>query len=133
MLWARTSTFYDAMTDEEKKAHPEIVQELEPLAAKLRTLDASYATGEPINVSRAGNKNELEKQMSKLMARVDAKKYSSLGINRSTSEVGVSIQTPVTDGKFIRAQSMGHGGSGCPDRGRKVADCARGLQGGCQR
>ena len=35
------------------------------------------------------------------MARVDAAKYSDLGINKSTAEVGVSIQTPVTDGKRV--------------------------------
>ena len=40
MLWVRTSTFYDAMTDEEKNANPEIVKEIEPLAAKLRKIDA---------------------------------------------------------------------------------------------
>ena len=45
VLWARTSTCYDAMTEEERKAHPEIVQELEPLAAKLRTIDESCAKG----------------------------------------------------------------------------------------
>ena len=64
MLWVRTSTFYDAMTDEEKKAHPDIVQAIEPLAAKLRKIDESYATGAPAE----GNKLDLEKQINKLTA-----------------------------------------------------------------
>ncbi len=95
--WARTTTFYDAMTDAEKKAHPDIVQKIEPLAAKLRRVDESLATGVPAE----GKKLELECQISKLMAKVDDKKYCDLGLRRGNSEVGVSVQTPVTDGKRV--------------------------------
>jgi outer membrane protein assembly factor BamB len=101
VLWVRTSTFYDAMTEQEKKAHPEIVQAIEPLAAKLRKIDESYATAETMSTSVLGNKLELEKKINKLMAKVDARKYSELGVNKSTGEVGVSIQTPVTDGRRV--------------------------------
>ena len=97
LLWVRTSTFYDAMTEEEKKAHPEIVKEIEPLAARLRKTDESYATGAPLE----DKKLELEQQISKLMEKVDAGKYSGWGVTRGGGEVGVSIQTPVTDGKRV--------------------------------
>jgi outer membrane protein assembly factor BamB len=97
VLWVRTSTFYDAMTDQEKKANPEIVQEIEPLAAKLHKIDESYATG----ATAEGNKLEIEKQINKLAAKVDDEKYSGLGVNKGTSEVGVSVQTPVTDGRRV--------------------------------
>ena len=97
MLWVRTSTFYDAMTEEEKKAHPGILREIEPLAEQLRKIDDRFAAGVPAE----GSKLELEKQINKLMAQVNAEKYSEWGVNKGGGEVGVSIQTPVTDGKRV--------------------------------
>lgn len=96
ILWTRTTTFHDAATPEERKAHPEVFQEVDPLAARLREIDAAPST-EPAPMKE---KTKLEKVIARLMSRVDPEKYdATLG----TGEPGASVPTPTSDGRRVYA------------------------------
>ncbi len=101
ILWVRTATSYDAATDDEKKANPEIFKEIEPLAARLAELDKSFADAAPPTGNPAKEKIELEGKIDKLMAKVNKEKYD--GVAFSASEAGYSPRTPVTDGQRVYA------------------------------
>ncbi len=100
LLWARTATFYDSATDEEKKANPEVFKELEPLAAQLKELDAWYSAPSGSTNKPGGDKGKIEAQIAGLMSKVDPKKYPRKVL---VGEGGISAPVPVTDGKNIYA------------------------------
>ena len=99
ILWARTATLYDAATDEEKKANPEIFKELEPLLARLAELDNMFVSGVTEPDKFITEKVNLENKIDGLMAKVDKEKYK--GGAGPIGEPGHSSRTPVTDGKNI--------------------------------
>ncbi len=100
ILWTRTATFYDAATDEEKKANPELFKELEPLVARLAEVDKMFTTNtlpdpDKIIVEKAN----LETKIEGLMCKVDKAKYE--GKAGPIGEPGYASRTPVTDGENI--------------------------------
>lgn len=106
LLWVRSPTYYDVATDQEKKAHPEVFQEIAPLAAKLRQIDESLATDAPSSVDRL----KLEKQIHKLMRGASPKDGEisyPYGTPRpkyalpSMGEPGYAVPTPVSDGQNV--------------------------------
>ncbi len=106
LLWVRSPTYYDVATEEEKKAHPEVFQEVAPLAEKLRQMDESLATDPPSPQDQL----KLEKQIHKLMRNAspnDVEVTSSYGSPRpkyalpSLGEPGYAVPTPVSDGQNV--------------------------------
>ena len=89
VLWIRTLTLFDVATDEEKKANPEVFQEIAPLAAKLAEVDRSLG----------GGGGDIENKICSLMAKVDRQKYAPLP--GSGGEGGVSAPTAVSDGQSV--------------------------------
>jgi len=106
LLWVRSPTYYDAATEEEKKAFPEVFQEVAPLAEKLRQIDQSLPTQTP----SAENRLLLEKQIHKLMRKASPPNFDraySNGPRRakyalpSLGEPGYASPTPVSDGQKV--------------------------------
>ena len=83
-------------TEEEKKAHPEVFQEVAPLAAKLRQMDESLATDPPSTQDRM----KLEKQIHKLMRGASPKDRWGA---RSTAPAVSTSRTLVTCAPFAPA------------------------------
>jgi RNA polymerase sigma-70 factor (ECF subfamily) len=96
--WAHSATCYDAATEDEKKAHPEIFKEIAPLAARLAELDKSLGAGAPVSGNLIGEKFGLEKKIDTLMHKVDKARYNLV---IGGSEGGHAARTPVTDGKHV--------------------------------
>ncbi len=104
LIWARTATFYDAATDEEKKANPEVFKELEPLAAQLKDLDLSMTAPGGATNKPAVSKAKVETDIVSLMSKVDPKKYPKKVL---VGEGGISAPSPATDGKNVYALFQG--------------------------
>ncbi len=106
LLWVRSPTYYDVATEEEKKAAPEVFQEVAPLAAKLRQIDESLPSGKPPSEDRL----QLEKQIHKLMRKASPKdselnypygpRRAKYGLP-SMGEPGYASPTPVSDGQQV--------------------------------
>lgn len=97
ILWTRTTTVHDAATPEERKAHPEVFQEIAPLAARLQEIDAAPGTAS----KHLKEKRKLEKSIHRLMSKVDPEKYDA---NLTPDEPGSSIATPTSDGRYVYAR-----------------------------
>jgi hypothetical protein len=109
ILWVRTSTYYDAATPEERKAHADVFKELDPLAAKLREMDDAAAK-EPWSQKAMDLHLLVEGQLNKGMEKVDGKKYEKA----PRGEAGFTAPQPVTDGKNVYV-AFGHGVTVCYD------------------
>ncbi len=97
ILWVRSSTYFDAATEEEKKANPDLFKELEPLAAKLRELDDAWvASPLPDTLKERGN---IETLLYKGVVKVNKEKYRMA----DGSEAGYSAPSPVSDGQRVYA------------------------------
>ena len=110
ILWLRSNTPYDAMSDEER-AQPDIKDQIAPLAAKLAALndDAVKAINAAISPNGLGSdqqlildkllkaKSEAERSLHNAFKAIDRKKYPPLYEN----EVSASNSTPVSDGQFV--------------------------------
>ena len=103
ILWVRSLTYYDFVTEEERQANPELFQSLDVAAAKLKKHDEADAVmpwkrppteGE----YRSYAENEL---FFKRLGKISKEKYG----NPATygCEAGYSPCTPATDGKFVYA------------------------------
>jgi len=99
LLWMRTITLFDVATEDEKKACPEVFQEIAPLAAKLSELDRSIKPGTPVSNEFTSAKQNIEDKIINLMLKVDRKKYALY----PAGEGGVSAPTPASDGQNIYA------------------------------
>ena len=111
IVWLRTNTPYDAMTDEQRAAAPEIREKVAPLAARLETLSdeavkainvAVSAQGLPSDGQAALDKvlqarADAEKAVHDAFAAIDRKKYPQMCRN----EVSSSNATPCSDGRFL--------------------------------
>ncbi len=86
VLWKRTFTYADAATEEEKKAHPELFEKIEPLMAQIRELNGKNS-----------NSIALEKSVNELMNKVDPKKY----VLSYSGDMGYSLATPTSDGSNV--------------------------------
>ncbi len=97
ILWVRSSTYFDAATEEEKKANPDLFKALEPLAAKIKELDDAWLTDQlPKTLEERA---KIEAQIYKDIARVDNEKYKLV----RCGEAGYSAPSPVSDGRRVYA------------------------------
>ena len=99
LIWMRTITLNDVATEEEKKASPEVFQEIAPLAAKLAELDRSVTPGTTLSNELISAKQDAENKIMGLMKKVDPKKYAVY----PPGEGGVSSPNITSDGKNVYA------------------------------
>ena len=109
VLWVRSSTYYDAATGEEKRAHPERFRELDVLAAQLRQFDETAARA-PLESKQRTERERIQKKLDSGMRKVDDKRYASA----PRGEARYTAPTPVTDGKNVIA-TFGSGLTVCFD------------------
>ncbi len=94
ILGMRTTTFCDAATPADRQAHPEVFRTVEPLAARLREIDAAPST----SPRQSKEKLKLEEQINRLMSKVDPEQYNA-GLR--PGEPGTSAPTPTSDGRYV--------------------------------
>jgi outer membrane protein assembly factor BamB len=111
IVWLRTNTPYDAMTDEQRAAIPEIKDKIAPLAAKLDALNDEAVKAINAAVSAAGLSSDQQAELDKTLkvradaeravhdafAVIDRKKYPQMYKN----EVSSSNATPCSDGQHV--------------------------------
>ena len=114
LLWMRTLTYYDFVTDEERKANPKIFAELDPIAEQLKQADQTEIVM-PWKLPRLEKdmRWSLETPLIRKMARVSRERYG----NPATwgCEAGYTACNPVTDGELVYAL-FGTGIIACYDR-----------------
>jgi hypothetical protein len=97
ILWARTTTYADVATQEERKASPEAFAEIDPLCQQLRKIDASLGESAQIEEKVSWEKIDLEHKIVGLMAKVNPEKYKRL----ADGEAGSAIPVPTSDGRYV--------------------------------
>lgn len=111
ILWLRSNTPWDAMTDEQRGAIPGLKEKVEPLADRLNLLNeatvkainaAVSPTGLPTDQQVALDKTikaktDAERAVHLALRAIDRKKYPPMYDN----EVSASNATPVSDGQFV--------------------------------
>ena len=111
IVWLRTNTPYDAMTDEQRAAVPAIGEKVAPLAAKLAALNDEAVKAINVAVSAQGLSSDRKAELDKVLeARtkaeravhnafeaIDRKKYPPMYEN----EVSSSNATPCSDGRYV--------------------------------
>ena len=95
LLWVRSNTYYDAASDEERKANAPAVAELAPLAAQLKQMDDS-APAAAFTKKLDDERAKLEDSLNKGMAKI-GKKYKAA----PRGEAGFTAPTPVSDGESV--------------------------------
>lgn len=105
VLWTRSTSFYDATTDEERAKFPEVaakVQQLEKLMLALPgdlnaglSVDGSKADSNAALQNKIKQKMDLENSIRQTMGKAD-KNYNCWNNDR-----GWAIATPVSDGKYV--------------------------------
>src|ERR1043165_1668841 len=95
ILWAKSNSYFDALTEEEKNADPAF-KEIEPLAAKWNAMNAEYVAGKV--TTSYEQREKLEKELYDALRKID-KKFTRPG----GQDVGYAGFTPSSDGKFIYA------------------------------
>jgi outer membrane protein assembly factor BamB len=111
ILWLRSNTPYDAMTDAERAAIPEIKEKIEPLIARLNALNdesvRAINAASPLTGLTPDRQVELDKM---LKAKADAERAvhdAFAAINRKKypqmykNEVSSSNATPLSDGEHV--------------------------------
>jgi len=111
VLWLRSNTPYDALTEEQRAAIPELKEKIGPLAAKLNALNAEVVAALNAAISSAGlssgqqadvdktltAKREAERAVHNAFRAMDRKKYPPMYEN----EVSSSNATPLSDGQHV--------------------------------
>ncbi len=95
VLWVRSNSYFDALTDAEKDANPAF-KEIEPLAAKWNEMNAEYLSGHELKTP-AGDREKLEKSLYDSMQKIDGVRFK----RPVSQDVGYAGLTPTSDGKFI--------------------------------
>jgi outer membrane protein assembly factor BamB len=110
ILWLRSNTPYDAMTDEQR-ARPDIKERIKPLAVQLDALNKETMQAINVAVSRDGltsdsqlkldktlqAKADTERALHNALRAMDRKKYPPMFEN----EVSASNPTPLSDGHLV--------------------------------
>jgi outer membrane protein assembly factor BamB len=102
VLWARSSTYADAATQEERKKNPDVFAEADPLAAKVQESLQAYGEAPDKYVADTkarGERMECERKINKLLKKADPERYAG----QSSGEAGESAPTPVSDGQNVYA------------------------------
>ncbi len=117
IIWIRQNSAYDAATEDEKKAKPELFAKLDELAAKRSAYYSDYIAGKLTTNQTSGAEQAIEDQMDKLMVEVD-QKYKRPGEQGEAD--WWEIPTPCSDGNNI-CVFMEQGVSACydPDGNRR--------------
>ncbi|MFB3891925.1 MAG: PQQ-binding-like beta-propeller repeat protein [Phycisphaerae bacterium] len=113
VLWARSSTYADAATPEERNKNPEVFAEIDALAAKVKDALKAYCDAPAKYVADAKGRNERiawERKINDLMVKLNGQKYAG----QSGSEAGESAPTPASDGRNVYAL-YGNGVAACFD------------------
>lgn len=111
ILWLRSNTPYDAMTDEQRAAIPEIKEKVEPLVASLSALNDEAVRAINAAIFPAGlssdqqaalektlkAKSDAERAVHLAFRAIDRQKYPPMYLN----EVSSSNSTPVSDGTYV--------------------------------
>ena len=111
VLWLRSNTPYDAMTEEQRAAVPAIREKVEPLVAQLNALNDQTVKAINAAVSPSGlssiqqaeldktlkARNDAERAVHLAFRAIDRKKYPPMYEN----EVSASNATPVSDGQYV--------------------------------
>jgi outer membrane protein assembly factor BamB len=107
VMWVRRSSFLEAASNEERK-HPSY-QEASALAVKIDAINTAFVAGSASD-EQLREKSDLEKDLGKLMKKVDPEKYARSAV----PDVGFSGFTPSADGQFIYTW-FANGVSACYD------------------
>jgi len=112
ILWTRSTTFFHAITEQERSKFPEIAakaHELDQLMQELPnelnaalSVDGSRADGNTGLQTRVRAKIELERGIQAAMAKADRKTYECWDNDR-----GTTTPTPVSDGKSVYVAMYG--------------------------
>jgi outer membrane protein assembly factor BamB len=94
VLWVKTSSYFDAATDEDKK-NP-AYKEAEALNTKLTEINDALKAG-PLAQAKCDEKVKLEAEIYGKMKAIDDKRYKRPDI----SDCGYAGFTPVSDGQFV--------------------------------
>ena len=111
ILWLRSNTPYDAMTDDQRAAIPAIQEKMEPLVASLNALNNEAVKAINAAVSPAGLSSDQQAELDKTLkakadaervvhdafAAIDRKKYPQMYKN----EVSSSNPAPLSDGEYV--------------------------------
>lgn len=102
VLWARSSTYADAATADERKQNPEVFAEVDKLAAGINDSLKAYCDAPEKFVADAKGRDarmECERKINSLLKKMDGEKYPG----QTGSEAGESATTPVSDGENVYA------------------------------
>jgi hypothetical protein len=111
VLWLRSNTPYDAMTEEQRAAIPGIKEKIEPLIARLNAINDEAVQAINAAVSPAGLTSDQQAELDKtIKAKADAERAVHLAfraIDRKKyppmyeNEVSASNATPLSDGQYV--------------------------------
>jgi outer membrane protein assembly factor BamB len=113
VLWARSTTYADAATEEDKAKNADVFAEMAPMAAKVaESLDAYCAAPDKYapDAKRRAERMAAEKKINDLMIRMDRERFGG----QTESEGGEAAATPVSDGEHVYVL-FGSGVAACFD------------------
>ncbi|HUW55553.1 MAG TPA: hypothetical protein VMZ92_02885, partial [Planctomycetota bacterium] len=93
-LWIDYCGHHEFVTDAERQAKPELFQQIDPKAKRIKGLAASWTGTLAEDVELHG----LVAGLAKLMKQVDRKKYADVARRQEAGSAGM---TSVTDGRFV--------------------------------
>jgi outer membrane protein assembly factor BamB len=96
VLWIRSTTYYDLLTEKDKQSNPGFAK-LVPLVAEINKIDAEYVETGKLTAETIRKRIDLHKQIVQTMAAVDAARFS--GAIGHYPEA--NMPTPVSDGKQV--------------------------------
>lgn len=111
ILWLRSNTPWDAMSDEQRAAIPELTEKVGPLVGKLNAANDEAVAAINAAVSPVGLSSDQQAAVDKILkAKSDAERAVHLAfrsIDRKKfppmyeNEVSASNSTPLSDGKYV--------------------------------
>lgn len=100
ILWVRSLSYYDFVTDEERKAAADAFAEVDPLAARIRQMDEQDAVMPwKMPALEKDWRGVVEEQLTKKMVKVSEERYGRPAT--WGCEAGFTAHTPVTDGQRV--------------------------------
>ena len=111
ILWLRSNTPYDALTDEQRVTYPQIKETIAPLIARLESLNEAAVQTINAVVSPAGLSSDQQLELDKtLKAKAEAERavhdaFAALSRKKFPqmykNEVSSSNTTPLSDGQYV--------------------------------
>jgi hypothetical protein len=97
--WVRTSSMYDSLSAEDRKANPAAASKLDEMAVKRDAYYRSFVEGPPPGEQAVADQKTLEKEMDKIIFDTWKDKYKEP--YQPTDGYNWSVPTPVSDGKNV--------------------------------